>query len=288
MSRQLNIIAFGDSWFDYPKLLLTGGGLIDHLETVSGLSISNYAHAGDPTLTTMGLKRSQQLESVLPGADILLFSGGGDDLAGDQFCIWLNQNTDGDISKAINWNRLGSAMALIIANYEDLLDIRDRLAPNCLIVTHSYDFPVASQLGHGVLFGLLGPWLKPGLDWCGWTKPSDQVQIVKSVMQEFQNRMAAFAAKNWLHLHVNTQGTLAPEDWDNEIHANDAGWAKLAQVVNLAMLPLLDKLQLLTSKPSSPALPSFASEAVKVAGFVAEAVAGQPAATTPQPQSTVP
>ena len=237
------IIAFGDSWFDYPKILMTGGGLIDHLETVSGLSIANYAHAGDATLATMGLKKSHQLESVLTGAGILLFSGGGDDLAGDQFCIWLNQNNgDNDTSKAINWQRLGAAMSLIIANYEDLSAIRDQLAPDCWIVTHSYDFPPATMLGKGVLFGLLGPWLKPGLDYCGWTDEADQVLIIKMVMQEFQNRMQAFADQNRRHLHINTQGTLSPADWDNEIHANDAGWTKLAQVMNLGMLPLLDKL----------------------------------------------
>jgi hypothetical protein len=235
----MRIIAFGDSWFDYPKILLTGGGLIDHLENVSGLSIANYAHAGDATLQTMGLEKSKRLESVVVGADILLFSGGGDDIAGEQFCIWLNQNTDGDTSKAINWNRLGAAMSLIIANYEDLVDIRDRLAPDCWIVTHSYDFPPASMMGKGVLFGLMGPWLEPGLNWCGWTDESDQELIVQMVMREFQNRMAAFAAQNRKHLHVNTQGTLSAQDWDNEIHANGVGWTKLAQVINLALLPII-------------------------------------------------
>ena len=234
------IIAFGDSWFDYPKILLTHGGLIDHLQTVSGLTIHNYAHAGDATLATMGLAKSKQLEAVLPGADILLFSGGGDDIAGDQFCIWLNQNTDGDTGKAINWNRLGKMLDLVIANLEDLTDIRDRLAPQCWIVTHSYDFPTAEMMGNGVLFGFLGPWLKPGLDWCGWTEVDEQVEIVKMVLTEFNHRLAAFAAQNKNHIHVNTQGTLSAADWDNEIHANDAGWTKLAQVMNLALLPLLD------------------------------------------------
>jgi len=238
----MKIIADGDSWFDYPWFMGTNGGLVDHLEKILGLPIINYAHAGDATVTAMGLKKSKRLESILPGADILLFSGGGDDIAGDQFCIWLNQNTDGDIKKAINWNRLGAILNLIIADYEDLTDIRDRLAPNCYIVTHSYDFPVASKLGVGVLFGALGPWLKPGLDYCGWTDEDDQVLIVKMVLQEFQTRLSAFAAQNRNHIHINTQGTLGPDDWDNEIHANDSGWTKLAQVVNTGLLPLFDKL----------------------------------------------
>ena len=253
MSQAIKVIAFGDSWFDYNWILGTRGGLIDHLEAVSGLEIENFAHAGDPTLATMGLKKSQQLEKVLPGADILLFSGGGDDIAGDQFCIWLNQNTDGDISKAINWNRLGKMLDLVVANLEDLVDIRDRLAPNCWIVTHSYDFPTPEMLGKGVLFGLLGPWLKPGLDYCGWTNENDQAQIVKFVLTEFNHRLASFASANHRILHINTQGTVSAQDWDNEIHANDAGWTKLAQVVNLALLPLLDTLAAAGSPPESTA-----------------------------------
>ncbi|MGO9705595.1 MAG: hypothetical protein ACLPYZ_10275 [Limisphaerales bacterium] len=232
----MKIIADGDSWASYPKFLLTGGGLIDHLETVMGVEITNFAHPGDSMLETMGLQKSQRLESILPGADILLFSGGGDDIAGDQFCIWLNQN-DGsnNVNNAVNWPRLRAAMDLILANYEDLLDIRDRIAPSCLLVTHSYDWPVASKLGVGVLWNMLGPWLKPSLDYCGWTDPQMQVAIIKMVMIEFQDSMADFAAKNRLHLHINTQGTLGEDDWDNEIHANGLGWTKLAKVISAAL-----------------------------------------------------
>jgi hypothetical protein len=183
----------------------------------------------------------------LAGADILLFSGGGDDIAGDQFCIWLNQNTDGDIGKAINWNRLGKMLDLVVANYEDLAEIRNRLAPDCVIITHSYDFPTADQMGEGVLW--LGPWLKPSLDYCGWTDVNDQVEIVRMILTEFNHRLAAFAAQQRNFIHVNTQGTLGVQDWDNEIHANHAGWTKLAQVMNLALLPLLDKTK--TVSPAS-------------------------------------
>jgi hypothetical protein len=274
----MKIIADGDSWFDYPKILLTDGGLVDHLQSLIGLPITNYAHASDATIETMGLEKSKRLESILPGADILLFSGGGDDIAGDQFCIWLNQNTDGDVNKAINWTRLNAVLDLIIADYEDLSDIRDRLAPNCWIVTHSYDFPVASMLGKGVLW--LGPWLKPGLEYCGWMNPNDQVLIIQMILREFHHRLSLFAAQNLRHIHVNTQGTLAPEDWDNEIHANGGGWQKLAQVVNLAILPLFDKIsspapQPAIPAPTTPVATTFISEAAKVAAYAAEALKPQ-------------
>src|ERR1019366_4789043 len=106
MKNQLTIIADGDSWNSFPKWLMTGGGLVDHLEDIMGVDITNYANPGDSSVETLGLEKSKRLEAILPGADILLFSTGGDDIAGDQFCIWLNQNMDGDPSKAINFARL--------------------------------------------------------------------------------------------------------------------------------------------------------------------------------------
>lgn len=230
----LNILAAGDSWNDYPKLLLTGGGLATHLAGLMDCPYTNIAHAGDATLVTMGMKDCKILETNLPGHDLLLFSGGGDDICGDQFSIWLNQNVDGNIAKAVNWDRLAAALTLTLADYQDLTEVRDRVNPDCLIVSHSYDFPTKTKLGAGVLW--LGPWLKPGLDWCGWTNLEDQVAIVKRILIEFNYRLASFAATNRNHLHVNTQGTLGPDDWQNEIHPNRQGWDKIAVVISKAIL----------------------------------------------------
>jgi len=207
-----------------------------------GLPIENYAHAGDSTLETMGLTKARRLTAYLPNTDIFLFSGGGDDIMGDGFELLLNENTDGKPANAINWRRFSTRIQGILDNYDDLFEIRDRLAPNCLIVTHSYDFVPASMMGKGIL-GLMGPWLQPGLEWCGWMDPDDQALIVRTMLQEYQNRLAAFAAQNRLHLHVNTQGTLSAEDWDNEAHANSTGWPKLAQVINVALLPWMDRFE---------------------------------------------
>ena len=237
----MNIKASGDSWCDYPWFLMTGGGLPAHLSKIMGVPIENFAHAGDSTLETMGLTKAKRLSAYLPGTDIFLFSGGGDDIMGDGFCILLNENTDGDRNKAVNWSRYDTRIRGILDNYEDLLEIRDRIAPKCLVVTHSYDWVPACMMGKGIA-GFLGPWLQPGLIWCGWTNPIDQAWIVKTMLVEYQRQLAEFAAAQLLHLHVNTQGTLSDADWDNEAHANGSGWPKLAQVINAKLLPYLDTL----------------------------------------------
>jgi hypothetical protein len=232
----MKIIADGDSWNSYP-LPFSGGGLADHLAVVLDIDIENYAHPGDSTEETMGLKKRLKLEQYLPNSDILLFSGGGDDFVGDQLPIFLNDNKDGNINKAIDLDRLDAAMDLAIADYEDLFQLRDEIAPNCLIITHSYDFPVPEMIGNGVLW--LGPWIKPGMDHCGWTNPKDAADITKLILLEFERRISLLSLPN--HLHINFQGTLTTSDWGNEIHPNSSGWKKLANQIKLKLVHYLNK-----------------------------------------------
>ncbi len=232
------VMADGDSWFDYPEILLTSGGVIDHLESISGVDILNTAHYGDSVEQMLGLEKRQRIEALLknPGFDILLFSGGGDDIAGDQFCLWLKPDTGGGAAAAVDTGRLQEILGIVEDGYRDLINIRDRCAPDCWIVTHSYDFPKPSDKG---VCGI-GPWLKPSLDYRGWKKAADQFAISKMVLSEFNNLLVALeteqkaAGKNFLH--VRTQGTLNPRtDWANEIHPNGVGFTKIAKKFSTAL-----------------------------------------------------
>jgi hypothetical protein len=232
------VIADGDSWFDYPEILLTGGGVINHLMDISGVKILSTAHYGDSVQQMLGVEKRQRIEVLLkkPGFDILLFSGGGNDIAGDQFCLWLKPNTGGGAVSAVDAGRLQEILGVVEDGYRDLIDIRDRCAPDCWIVTHAYDFPRPSDKG---VCGL-GPWLKPSLDYRGWKKAADQFVIGKMVLTQFNDMLVALeaeqraAGKNFLH--VRTQGTLNPRaDWANEIHPNTAGFTKIARVFSSAL-----------------------------------------------------
>jgi len=232
------VIADGDSWFDYPEILLTGGAVIDHLENISGVEILNTAHHGDSVQEMLGVEKRQRIEALLkkPGFDILLFSGGGNDVVGDQFCLWLKPNTGGGAASAVDTARLQEILGVVEDGYRDLIDIRDRSAPDCWIVTHAYDFPQPSDKG---VCGL-GPWLKPSLDYRGWKKAADQFAIAKRVLSKFNDLLVALEAEQKAagkhFLHVRTQGTLNPRtDWANEIHPNAAGFTKIARVFSTAL-----------------------------------------------------
>ena len=190
-------------------------------------------------------------------------AGGGDDIVGDQLCLGVNQFEDvfGDVTKAVNQDWLAAELAVVIQNFKDLVKLRDRISPECWIVIHSYDFPDAGMMGKGVgWFNCLsGPWIQPGMNYCGWRDPKQMAAIIKEMLLALKTAYVAFAAANRKVKHVDLQGTLGAGDWDNEIHANGGGWHKLAQVMNLALLPLLDlpatTLAAASSPPEAPNVP---------------------------------
>ena len=71
--------------------------------------------------------------------DAILFSGGGDDIAGDQFCIYLDYAAQG--SSGLNAARFADVLGSVMASYFDLFAFRDRYAPGVPILGHGYDFP---------------------------------------------------------------------------------------------------------------------------------------------------
>ena len=134
----------------------------------------------------------------------------------------MNDNKDGNWENAIDYIRLNMILEIVNSDYRDLAEIRDRVTPACIMVTHGYDWAIPSD--HGVCGR--GPWLKPSLVYCGWTDPVDQFNIVKTVLMKFNAMIAAMPIKN--RIHVQTQGTLNADDWSNEIHPNRNGFEKIA------------------------------------------------------------
>ena len=234
----LVLLAHGDSWFDYP---LTGNGLpindtdiIAQLKTMGTLNplIANVSHYGDATTDEMSLPKQQRMieqlkdpanwgESGKP--DAILFSGGGNDIVGDQFCIYLDYATPG--SSGLDNDRYQKVLAAVEARYEDLFAFRDRYAPGVPIFGHCYDFPVPNGI-HPIC---AGPWLQPSLDFCGWTNLKKGTAIVREALQKFRTLLENLATPANNFFLVDTQNVLSPNDWANELHPFPEGFAKLAE-----------------------------------------------------------
>jgi hypothetical protein len=232
----LNIFAEGDSWFDYPLYTDTIGWL--QANGTPYPKILNLAHYGDAATEMLGVSRRKRIIDNLTDPDngnfdALLFSAGGNDIAGDQFCLWILQNANGgDPQTAVDRQRLADIIGVIHAAYADLIEIRNSINPACTIFLHSYDF--AQPNGIGVCG--LGPWLKPSLDLRKWTQFPQAVLIVKLVLLAFDEMLVQIEQQYKNVIYVRTQSTLSPNtDWANELHPTEQGFNKIANVFLKAM-----------------------------------------------------
>lgn len=227
----LNIFAEGDSWFDYPlsqdtiNWIGSGGNPRPY--------ILNLAHHGDAATEVLGVSRRKRIIQNLSdgenGAfDAMLFSAGGNDLAGDQFCLWLKNHVAGaKPAQGVDRQRLANIVGVVKAAYVDLIEICAKTSPGCVLFVHAYDF--AQPTNKGVCG--LGPWLAPSLDLRGWTQFPQAAEVVKEVLLEFDKLLAELEAQHRNVVYVRTQRTLAPDsEWANELHPKEPGFRKIAGV----------------------------------------------------------
>jgi len=245
-STPLVMLAHGDSWFDYPldgncpSLFCTD--VTVQLNAMGNLNphILNVSQWGDATTAEMSLPKQQRMIAALQDSanwidgkpDAILFSGGGDDIAGDQFCIFLDYACAG--ATGLDAARFRDALATVEGSYRDLFAFRDRYATGVPIFGHCYDFPIPN--GKGAL-PAVGPWLQPSLLFCGYSSLPQGTAIVRHALTEFRALLIKLQAetdgtgkpKNNFIL-VDTQGTLDPAtDWANELHPYPDGFKKIAE-----------------------------------------------------------
>jgi len=232
--RPLNLFADGDSWFDYPLPALARNDVITSIGNHGKPQpiILNLAHYGDEARDDLGVEQRLRIQDNLKDADngtfdAILFSGGGNDTVGNQFCLWLQDYAAGMTPpQGINLPRLDDVLGVVRSAYEDLITVRDLVAPQCPLFIHAYDFAIPS--GVGVCDDIIGPWLKPSLDYRGWTDKPTATQVVKEFLLKFRGMLTQIAAAHKNVVFVETQGTLAPEEWANELHPTPPGFDKIA------------------------------------------------------------
>jgi len=240
----IRILADGDSWFNYPvgpHHLPHKDGVIVQLEPLLGYPIDNIAKPGETAERLLGLSGREMLVTRLGNGqvkyDALLFSGSGNDFAGDEFCIFLDDsgNSPPPPDKLLNFDAVRGMQAVLTAEFEELIRIRDNHSPHTVIFVNCYDFPWIG--GGGVC--RQGPWLKPSLDWTyealGVANPSldDEFKVVKTLLLTLPKLLSDIAANTKKFIVVPTQGTLIPgpsADWQNEMHPSSNGFAKIARV----------------------------------------------------------
>ena len=233
----LVMLAHGDSWFDYPlsgnDVSLTNTDIIAHLESMGSVNplVQNVSHYGDATTAEMSWPKQERMIQSLQdpanwlngvGPDAILFSGGGDDIAGDQFCIFLDYAGPG--ATGLNEMRFQGVLDMVEASYLDLFAFRDKYATGVPVLAHCYDFPTPNG-AHPLC---AGPWLQPSLSYSGWNV-TQGAGILHDALVAFRTmliRLASDPANRFIL--IDTQGTLLTADWANELHPYPDGFGKLA------------------------------------------------------------
>lgn len=257
------LIAEGDSWFDYPFYDVLGC-----LEA-RGFEVESVAHRGD-TLEDMAHEAAQvdkltrAFEKVRARGGrprAVLLSGGGNDIAGDEFPLLLNHQGSGlprlnaSVARGIVDERLRAAMASLIGVVTRLCE--DSFGARVAVVVHGYDHAVPD--GRGYLGGgwiLPGPWLEPGFRRKGYV-PSDarrqaaalgtNAGVVRELIDRYNAMLLRLvrdlAAQGLGHVrYVDLRGTLStllPDgyraDWNDELHPTRSGFDAVAARIAAAI-----------------------------------------------------
>ena len=230
--KPLQVMAEGDSWFKYPVPLF-GGGIVPRLQKRLGVPILNLAAAGDEVRFMLGVKQRARLVQSLTGGcpaggswDVLLFSGGGNDIVDDPMALWVRDWRKGASPQdLIHQPRFDAALAQVRAGYEDLIALRDALSPSTHLVFQEYDFPLPD--GRGVCNH--GPWLKPTFDLRKYPTQAEAQRVIKAMLEQFASMLKSLTTNQKVSV-VGTQGTLSSNAaaWHNELHPDKQGFETFA------------------------------------------------------------
>jgi hypothetical protein len=224
------IFAEGDSWFSYPL----GNAIVSQLSGLIHTPIANFAWPGAETRQLLGLHEREEIEKRLTNGpergkkwDVLLFSGGGDDIVGDQMVRFLTRGAyDPQHPEAVLNRRFNEVLNLVMGAYQDLIALRNTLSPQTLIVGHIYDYAWAT----GKKACWLGPWLRPSLDYAQVPRGADQHKVMIAMLDRFATQLQQTAAGARDFIIVPTHKTLLTEpEWANELHPKDPGFLGVAR-----------------------------------------------------------
>jgi len=243
--QRVTIVSEGDSWFAYPPKWLVGKPphLVSHISGWSKGKANFYTMAsnGDEAVDMVSGEQKHQLVDILrwhtkakdrKPVDLLLFSGGGNDIVGENdFERFIRPYKQGYTARqCLRLERLKRKVKQIGLAYQELVDIRDHYSPSTVIMTHSYDYPFASLDGANFLGGLIKTkgWMKRFMDQIGI--PDElQTSVIKVLMDLLAEESLKIAQVRDGFIVVDTRGTLLDKsDWENEIHPDRAGFEAIA------------------------------------------------------------
>lgn len=235
------LVAEGDSWFDY---FPAGLDVISCLKKFFGYKIYNVSKAGD-TLDNMAWgtqfdrRRWQRdrppLEETLAAIErhrppVVLLSGGGNDIAGDELMSFLNHKTSGLPALRQDYTNFMLRDYFLQVFKHISREIWQKDA-NIQIILHGYGYPIPD--GRAVIrvigFSFVGPWLRPAFVAKGYEQRAEHKQIVRQLIDDFNFMLEQFASTDSRLHYIDLRSSIADSDWGNELHLKNSAYRRVAK-----------------------------------------------------------
>jgi hypothetical protein len=256
--RKFKLLADGDSWFDYP----IGKDVLDYLNNFFKHPVTKLAKAGS-TLNELvygpdelfrrdpsqGKTRLTRVVEKLreQSFDAFLFSGGGNDIAGDEFFSFIN-HAESTLTNPNQEVLDGVVNGTFRKAYEDMIDVLLTEKKNLPIFVHGYDYPWPDGRG-AVALGIIGPWFDGSFRKKGFaiTDKDDEPGLARrravldQFIRAFNTMLDGIEAKYIGKVFkVDLLGTLKNHsDWANELHPTNAGFGAVAWKFNNRLYEVL-------------------------------------------------
>lgn len=241
------VLAEGDSWFSHP----VEWNILFHLSAMGGYAIRRISSSGDELRDMVREAPDhepefiRQLRRPVPW-ELLLFSGGGNDLLGDPLPDLVRHRSE--VSRG--WRGLirdaavDAAVEAIRRAWLRVIFRTAQIRPGLPILVHGYDYPFPDNRAATLFWGRVtaaGPWLFPILHGeKAITDPDERYKICAELVDRYNHMLRDLAAEHPTFHHLNLRGTLpAAHQWDDEIHPKSDGFKQMAQAFREAMDRLL-------------------------------------------------
>lgn len=230
-----SIVAEGDSWFRLPHFIYPPT-LADFL--AERYPINNLAHWGDEISLMYNSGKGQYVPYLKDKTvRFLLFSGGGNDILGDNFERCLNifdvGHTDAADAAYYLTPYFYGKLAEVQHTYELILDQIARFSPRTRLVVHGYDYVMPRPNGVFLGIHMQARGLYPA-----YQEPLCRA-ILRLMIDRFNERLSYLATHHPNFHYVDFRGTVREDEWfDGEIHPKREAAQRLAERVEAVLGPV--------------------------------------------------
>lgn len=211
------IVSEGDSWFQYPLLL---EDTIDHLYDL--YAINSLGAAGD-LLENMANKREYLRALRETGAEILLLSGGGNDLvAGGALASHLEEFDPDLLPEDYLLPSFHALLDDALMHYGRMFEQVQAEFPHVSILCHGYDYPVPNR----------DRWLGKPMERRGIRNRALQKAIAACMMDHFNRRLRRLARTMPNVTYIDCRGVVGDDRWHDGLHPTNAGYRDVAAKFN--------------------------------------------------------